>query len=174
MSESLGGPVKMYIAGLLSRDAKSEGWKRDLRICVFLSVPRRWCYCWSTHQLWEPLHYTISAPSGKTAPRVAAFEGHSSSHQERLSLVLLATSWDTGLPGPVGYHVYPQPSAMARHMADEGHITVPRKEDLVDDSVWLPQEMRESLIFYCTIEAWMPLSQQISGLRKPTLNGNTT
>lgn len=39
MSESLGGPVKMYIAGLLSRDAKSEGWKRDLRICVFYQFP---------------------------------------------------------------------------------------------------------------------------------------
>ena len=39
MSESLGGPVKMYIAGLLPRDAKSEGWKRDLRICVFHQFP---------------------------------------------------------------------------------------------------------------------------------------
>ena len=117
----------------------------------------------------------VSAQNGKTAPRVATFESHSSSHQERLSLVLLPTSWNTGLPGPVGYHVYPQPSAMARHMADDGHITGPREEDLADDSVWLPQDMRESLIFFTIlVEAWMPLSQQISGLRKPTLNGNTT
>lgn len=39
VSESLEGPVKMYIAGLLPRDAKSEGWKRDLRICVFHQFP---------------------------------------------------------------------------------------------------------------------------------------
>ena len=130
----------MYIAGLLSRDAKSEGWKRDLRICVFHQFPgdgaHTSSHCWSTH---FENHCTtpVSVQSGKTAPRVATFESHSSSHQERLSLVLLPTSWDTGLHGPVGY----QPSAMARHMADDGHITGPREEDLADDSVWLPQDI---------------------------------
>ena len=75
----------------------------------------------------------------------------------RDSLVLLATSWDTGLPGPVGYHVYPEPSAMARHMADEGHITVPRKEDLVDDSVWLKNLPAMQETWVCSLGLEDPL-----------------
>ena len=73
----------MYIAGLLSRDAKSEGWKRDLRICGFYQFLEDGATA-GPHTNFEN-HCTIpvSALSGKTAPRVAAFEGHSSSHQER-------------------------------------------------------------------------------------------
>lgn len=97
-----------------------------------------------TTALYQSVHWAGKRPPDLLHLKVTALA------TRRDSLVLLATSWDTGLPGPVGYHVYPEPSAMARHMADEGHITVPRKEDLVDNSVWLPQDMKESLIFYCT------------------------
>lgn len=74
----------MYIAGLLSRDAKSEGWQRDLRICVFHQFPEDGATA-GPHTNFEN-HCTIpvSAQSREMAPRVATFEGCSSSHQERL------------------------------------------------------------------------------------------
>ena len=125
----------MYIAGLLSRDAKSEGWPRDLRICVFHQFPEDGTTAGPHTNFENHCTLSVTAQSREMAPRVATFESRSSSHQERLSLVPLPTSWDTRLPGPVGYHIYPKPSAMARHMTDNGHITVPREEDLADDSV---------------------------------------
>lgn len=142
----------MYIAGLLSRDAKSEGWKREPEnLCVFYQFPEDGLLLVHTPTLRTTALYH-QCIERKTAPRVAAFEGHSSSHQETCFQSYWPLPGTQDCLGQLDTMSTPQPSAI-QYMADEGHITVPRKEDLVDDSVWLPQEMRESLTFYCTIEA---------------------
>ena len=58
----------------------------------------------------------VSAQGRKMLPELLHLKVNSFSHRERLTLVLLPTSWETKLTDPVG------PSAMARHIAGWGPI----------------------------------------------------
>lgn len=76
----------MHIAGLLSRDVASVGLKRGLRICIFHQFPSDTATAGLGTNFEKYCSTSVSAQSRKMATRADTFAGHSSSHQERLTL----------------------------------------------------------------------------------------
>lgn len=87
----------MQIAGLLSSASISVGLRRGLIICIFHQFPGNAAGAALSTNRENHCSLPISARGRKMATRAAMFAGHSSSHQERLTLAPLPTSWETEL-----------------------------------------------------------------------------
>lgn len=84
----------MQITGLLSR-----GLRRSPIICIFHQFSGHAAVADPSTNQENHCSIPISTQCRKTATRAATFTGHSSSHQEKLILVLLSTSWEIELTG---------------------------------------------------------------------------